>query len=169
MDPLPSAPTSARLSGVGCLGSDMVPYLWIRDTVTSRERRHSGPGLWAKGPPRPRGLREPGDQDGDPAAPKDTDQAQAGRAALAARAGQRVPGCGTTRVNGRSVVCGSGRKAPPLWMCRHGCQPRRTRRRNSQGAYRPRSAHPITVHSREMAGRSWRSLRRQGRRHAWGT
>jgi hypothetical protein len=81
---------------------------------------------------------------------------------------QRVPGEGTKLRRGREVACGSGRKVPPVLIRKKGCQPKRTIRRNSQPAYRPRSASTMTVQPRGMAGRSWRNIRSQWRRQASG-
>jgi hypothetical protein len=52
-------------------------------------------------------------------------------------------------------------KLAPWLIRRNGCHPRRTMRRYSQRAYRPRSARTSTVQSFGMAGRNWRNIRSQ--------
>ena len=65
-------------------------YLRIETNTTRFERWDPGPGLWEKGPQRQRGVVEQRDQNRDPAAPKDADQAQPRGTALAPLAGQGV-------------------------------------------------------------------------------
>ena len=79
---------------------------------------------------------------------------------------QLVPGRGTKVVKGRQQAAPAGRKLPPVLMRKNGCQPSRVMRRNSHGAYKPRSANTITVQPRGMAGRSRRSRRSHSRRQA---
>jgi hypothetical protein len=62
----------------------MMLHLWIKHNSMSREPWDAEPRLWAKGTQRQGSLLEQGYQDGNPAAAKDTDQAQAGGAALPA-------------------------------------------------------------------------------------
>src|SRR2546428_4183171 len=72
---------------------------------------------------------------------------------------QLVPGRGAKLSKGRQQVAPVGRKLPPVLMRKNGCQPKRVMRRNSHGAYKPRSASTITVQPRGMAGPSRRSRR----------
>src|SRR6266481_5768913 len=53
---------------------------------------------------------------------------------------QAVPGSGTNVFRGPPRPCPLGRQVPPVLMRKKGCQPRRVMRRNSQRAYKPRSA-----------------------------
>ena len=64
-----------------------------------------------------------------------------------ARPGPRplVPGWGTQLVKGRQPGAPRGRTLPPVVRRQHGCPPKRVRRRNSHGAYKPRSAKTIPV------------------------
>src|SRR5215475_448490 len=79
---------------------------------------------------------------------------------------QLVPGRGANVVNGRQQVASVGRKLPTVLMHKNGCQPSRVMRRNSQGAYKQRSANTITVQGWGTAGRSRRSSRSHSRRQA---
>ena len=63
-------------------------HLRIRDHRVAAMRGNLGPRLWQQGAQRQGGLPEQRDQDRDPAAAKDTHQAQAGRPALAALVAQ---------------------------------------------------------------------------------
>ena len=63
-------------------------HRWIRDHRVRRVRGNLGPRLWQQGAHRQGGLPEQRNQNRDPAAPKDTHQAQAGGPALAALVAQ---------------------------------------------------------------------------------
>src|SRR4030095_14191331 len=54
------------------------------------------------------------------------------------------PRLGGKALQGAKAPRPSGRKVPPVLMRKNGCQPRRTIRQNSHGAYKPRSVHTST-------------------------
>src|SRR6266481_2542024 len=67
---------------------------------------------------------------------------------------QEVPGSGTKVCSGTPRTWPLGRKVPPVLMRKNGCHPRRVMRRNSQRAYKPRSASTMTVHDAGTARRT---------------
>src|SRR6266851_2535374 len=79
---------------------------------------------------------------------------------------QLVPGRGTKLRKGRQHRAPAGRKLPPVLIRKNGCHPSRVIRRNSHGAYKPRSANTITVQPRGMARCSRRNSRSHSRRQA---
>ena len=93
----------------------MMTDLQIRDNTAGLERWHLRPRLGQKGAHRQRGLLDPGPQ----AVPVPR---------------QRVPAWGAKLAKGREVAWGSGRNVPPVLIRKHGCQPKRTMRPNSQRA-----------------------------------
>src|SRR6266446_5521830 len=73
---------------------------------------------------------------------------------------------GHQRLQGHSTHLSLGTAGSPVLMRKKGCQPRRVMRRNSQRAYKPRSASTRTVHARGTARCTWRSMRNHSRRQA---
>ena len=79
---------------------------------------------------------------------------------------QVVPGSGTKVFRDTLRTWPLGRKVPPVLIRKNGCHPSRVMRRNSQRAYKPRSANTMTVQARGIARRTWRSMRNHSRRQA---
>ena len=79
---------NSPLSGVGFSGGHIMMDSFVGYDNAAIHGLTGGPGFWQEGPQRQWGLVQQGPQDQNPAAAKDTDQAQAGGSMLPALAGQ---------------------------------------------------------------------------------